>query len=113
MMVVEVEKKTTVKSNDSNATNASNKTNSTAQTSTPATSATPAAPAAPAASSTNVTSGANATSGGNRTLSPEEEELARMTPEEREEYELQKRLKAAKAANLDKNSEGVKGSNQR
>ena len=107
MMVVEVEKKTTVKSNDSNGTNASNKTNSTAQTSTPATSATPAAPAAPAASS------ANATSGGNRTLSPEEEELARMTPEEREEYELQKRLKAAKAANLDKNSEGVKGSNQR
>ena len=36
-----------------------------------------------------------------------------MTPEEREEYELQKRLKAAKDANLDKNSGGIIGSNQR
>ena len=36
-----------------------------------------------------------------------------MTPEEREEYELQKRLKAAKEANLDKNSGGIIGSNQR
>ena len=36
-----------------------------------------------------------------------------MTPEEREEYELQKRLKAAKDASLDKNSGGIIGSNQR
>lgn len=36
-----------------------------------------------------------------------------MTPEEREEYELQKKLKAAKDANLEKNAGGIIGSNQR
>ena len=36
-----------------------------------------------------------------------------MTKEEKEEFELQKKLKAAKDSSIEKNSNGIVGSNQR
>ena len=87
----------------SNSSNKSNSTNSTATSSE--------------GSKDDGAKGANATTPAAepapKKLTPEEEELARMTPEEREEYELQMKLKAAKEKNLDKNSNGVMGSEQR
>ena len=39
--------------------------------------------------------------------------MAKMTPEEREEYELQSRLRKAKDASVEKNAEGMAGSGPR